>query len=548
MGFSLRLTSSSTVATCGSEAPRAAHDGPAAHSSLPPIRAGLIVLVLAAASGSFQKAYAWGQEGHSIVAEIAQRRLSPEATANVARLIGSGASLASVASWADDVRGARPETYNWHFVDIAKADAIYVEERDCKASAKGDCVVKALNRLKREVRCGANDAAKAEALKFAVHFIGDIHQPLHAVGDLLGGNGVPISGSIHGKICKGACDIKSEASNLHSLWDSGLIRRTVYDWGDYVARLEGGWLLTEKGWQITVPESVEDWADQSHAIGQLVWSPSLVPADGVLDDKYYAAALPILDQQLALAGVRLARFLNEAFGSQQCTGADIAPKFPSTESGLGRFANAGEAKLAAIAYHDAKLADGRTQYESDQATVSDAAINYIASRATVVTRPAIVLDIDETSLDNWVQLRANDFAYLPAVPCDLQKKGTGCGSGAWEADGKAPAVSSTLRLFRAAKQAGVAIFFITGRGEDAQKRAATERNLRDAGFDGWTALIMRPSGVRAPSAASYKAIERARLALQGYSVIANIGDQPSDLSGGYAETPFLMPNPFYRIQ
>src|SRR5262245_39018333 len=70
-------------------------------------------------------ACAWGQEGHSIIAEIAQRRLSPQATAEVARLLGPNHSLASIASWADDIRDERPETYNWHFVDLPITDDHY---------------------------------------------------------------------------------------------------------------------------------------------------------------------------------------------------------------------------------------------------------------------------------------------------------------------------------------------------------------------------------------------------------------------------------------
>ena len=125
-------------------------------------------------------ALAWGPEGHSIIAEIAQRRLSPTAAQLVEKLLGRGHSLASVASWADDARSERPETTNWHFVDVPIAVTQYDPARDCKKSDKGDCIVEELERLRKELRCGP-DANKADALKFVVHFIGDIHQPLHTV-------------------------------------------------------------------------------------------------------------------------------------------------------------------------------------------------------------------------------------------------------------------------------------------------------------------------------------------------------------------------------
>ncbi len=93
------------------------------------------------------QALAWGPEGHSIIAELAQRRLSPRMAAEVERLPGPGQSLASVASWADDVRDVRPEIYNWHFVDLALAEDRYAAAKHCHASEKGDCIVAELERL-----------------------------------------------------------------------------------------------------------------------------------------------------------------------------------------------------------------------------------------------------------------------------------------------------------------------------------------------------------------------------------------------------------------
>lgn len=269
-------------------------------------------------SGVITPASAWGEDGHSIIAEIAQRRLSPEAAATVNRLLGPGVSLASIASWADDVRSERPQTYNWHFVDIPLDKADYDEHRDCANNAGGDCVVRELQRLKTELRCAATDDARRDALKFTVHFVGDIHQPLHTVGDRRGGNEVRVHGVIHGSTCRGRCDIADESSNLHSLWDTGLIRRTVWDWGAYVDRLENGVLKTDSLRQRAATGSAADWAVETHAVAQQVWNDRLVPPDGTLDDRYYAAVLPLLDRQLALAGVRLAGFLNEAYASSRC--------------------------------------------------------------------------------------------------------------------------------------------------------------------------------------------------------------------------------------
>src|SRR5262245_20991571 len=149
------------------------------------------VLLAAVLCFSCQHVLAWGQEGHAIVAEIAQRHLSPKARARVAEILGVGVSLASISTWADDARSSRPKTYNWHFVDIPLDIRTYDAARDCKmVPEKGDCVVAAVARLRRELAArGTPPMARREALKFLVHFIGDLHQPLHTLLEEHGGNG-----------------------------------------------------------------------------------------------------------------------------------------------------------------------------------------------------------------------------------------------------------------------------------------------------------------------------------------------------------------------
>jgi len=204
----------------------------------------------------------------------------------------------------------------------------------------------------------------------------------------------------------------------------------------------------------------------------------------------------------------------------------------------GQPPNLGELKTEILVYHRSGA------YDHDLAAVAAAARAYVERRAAAAVRPALVLDIDETSLTNWPEIVANDFGYIPDGPCDRLPRGP-CGVKAWEQSSRSEAIAPMLGLFRAVRAKGVAVFFITGRRED--ERAATERNLRQAGYDGWAGLVLRPVGSTAPSAADYKAAERARIEAAGYTIIANVGDQPSDLAGGHAERSFLLPNPFYRI-
>ena len=186
-------------------------------------------------------------------------------------------------------------------------------------------------------------------------------------------------------------------------------------------------------------------------------------------------------------------------------------------------------------------------YERGVAAVAAQAQAYIEAHAAGAVKPALVLDIDETALSNWPRIIADDFGYIPSGACNRLPRGP-CGSIAWEMMAKAPAIEPTLELFKAARGRKVAVFFITGRPE--RERAATTRNLRRAGYGGWTQLIMKPDGLRLKSAVDFKAPQRAKIAARGYTIIANMGDQPSDLAGGHPDDPaaqFLLPNPFYRI-
>ena len=169
---------------------------------------------------------------------------------------------------------------------------------------------------------------------------------------------------------------------------------------------------------------------------------------------------------------------------------------------------------------------------------------WIAERAPQVNRPALVLDIDDTALTNWEVIQADDFGRIINGRCTALPEGP-CGWAAWDLLGRAPVIEPTLRLFRQARALDVAVFFITGRPES--QRAATEQNLRNVGYDGYAALRMVPEGAHYASAAAFKAPGRAAIEAEGYTIIANVGDQPSDLAGGHAERTFLLPNPFYRI-
>lgn len=148
-------------------------------------------------------------------------------------------------------------------------------------------------------------------------------------------------------------------------------------------------------------------------------------------------------------------------------------------------------------------------------------------------RPALVLDIDETSLSNWNYLRAYQFGITPRTFREWVKKHDD------------PAIAPTLTLYRTAREAGVDVFFISGRREGL--RADTERQLRAAGYEEWKRLILRPENDTNPSAIPFKTAARREIEREGYTIILNMGDQESDLAGGFARHRIKLPNPYYFI-
>jgi acid phosphatase len=188
-----------------------------------------------------------------------------------------------------------------------------------------------------------------------------------------------------------------------------------------------------------------------------------------------------------------------------------------------------------------------TRYDEEIAKALRKARDWVDRRAGHVKKPALVLDIDETSLSNWKEIYQNDFGYIVTGACDFSK-GSACGAMAWERSAAAEAIKPTLALFNAAKAEHVTVFFITGRSEGPDERNATEKNLESVGYDGWQRLYMRTREFDGPSVAPFKTWARRDIAAQGYVIIANVGDQWSDLEGGYAERRFKLPNPFYYVQ
>lgn len=173
------------------------------------------------------------------------------------------------------------------------------------------------------------------------------------------------------------------------------------------------------------------------------------------------------------------------------------------------------------------------RYAEDIAAVAAEANAWLEERVAAKKpgeRLAIVLDIDETALSNLPELRGNDYGYRPVswVP--------------WVRSGKAPAIAPVLELFRAARRHDIAVMLLTGRTEG--DRPGTEANLRAVGYDGWAQLHFKPEN-SPDTTGAFKTAWRQRLIAEGWTIVANVGDQESDFAGGLAERIFKLPCPFY---
>jgi hypothetical protein len=242
----------------------------------------------------------WGWDAHKMVCTIAWWEMGNETKAAVSDLIDTDMGYERFMEsclWADDVRGKIKKYDRWstaHYVNLPRGAAQFELDRDC-----GDtfCVVEGII----ESRATLSDpktpsAGRLEALKFLSHFVGDIHQPMHAgYGDDRGGNDTKV-------------DVFGSPSNLHAAWDYGILERTNLTWVDYASRLF--FEITDEdraNWDVLDPAT---WTEESFAI---ISKTAYNFQDGQIGEAYYTKHIHILETRIKQAGVRLANDLDRIF-------------------------------------------------------------------------------------------------------------------------------------------------------------------------------------------------------------------------------------------
>ena len=316
------------------------------------MRAAIFAFLLVVAIVSLPaRARAWGCQGHQVIALLAEKHLSPHALAMLKRILngspidvslnryckeGGIDAMADSSTWADDFRTQHPETAPWHYIDIPLGTTQRDIEKFCEP--KESCVTRAIADQLAILRSSETDPRKrADALRFLIHFVGDLHQPLHAAtNNDQGGNCVPVAFFDSLPQLRNP-QTESYAPNLHGVWDVNIFgKATTGKTVDQVATdLDRSFRKNMARWQKDT-EDIDAWAWESYqlavknAYGKLparirVEAPQpisscaddnhiatrMLQLNEHLNEPYQASAAPIVRERLAQAGARLALLLNQ---------------------------------------------------------------------------------------------------------------------------------------------------------------------------------------------------------------------------------------------
>ena len=308
----------------------------------------LIVLLLPATL------FAWGGDGHQIVCLIAEERLSPVSKAGIRELLhGQHISDAVIASWADNVRRERPSTGPWHYVDIPIDAPAFDEGRD---GQQHNNVIDKINDFAKVLGDPkAPTAERADALKFLVHFVGDIHQPLHCAerNHDKGGNGRLVF----------FLD-QPRAVNLHFVWDASILLHHKGATPTLAYALVLNSKISGEEADRWTKGTAENWANEGHDLARTVVYEG-VPAQGPppkLDQVYVERATEVVDQQLEKGGVRLAAILNRCFTTSFLSAQSNAASSQPTNRPLAvdlKDAAALQAAMGSVAIVDGTVASAQ---------------------------------------------------------------------------------------------------------------------------------------------------------------------------------------------
>jgi hypothetical protein len=246
-------------------------------------------------------ALGWGRTAHRASARLADSRLSPRARDAVRGLLDQGESLADASTWADENSREIPGSASWHFVNVPVTANRY-DPRDCR---RNGCVVSKVAEFRAVLLDrNASRSRRRTALRFFVHLVQDLHQPMHVADrDDRGGNNLQLR---YGRY---------DNTNLHQVWDSGLLRQGFRSEEQLLRAIEERAL--EPAARDWLKGGIEDWANESLAVGRHAYevpgSTALLRTGASIGRDYERANLPLAVDRVARSGVRLAAMLNAIF-------------------------------------------------------------------------------------------------------------------------------------------------------------------------------------------------------------------------------------------
>ena len=244
-------------------------------------------------------ALAWGPRGHRASAKLAESRLSPRARAIIRDLLEPGESLADASTWADENNRNIPGSAAWHFVNVP-VSALHYDSRDCRPRG---CVVSKIGEFRSILADSqAPRSRRRTALRFFIHLVQDLHQPMHVADrNDRGGNNLQLR---YGRY---------DNTNLHQVWDSGLLNQGYRNEAELLRAMDD--LAQEPDAGHWLKGQIEDWADESLEVGRRAYripgTNSILRTGDSIGRDYERANVPLVTDRLARSGVRLAFLLNQ---------------------------------------------------------------------------------------------------------------------------------------------------------------------------------------------------------------------------------------------
>jgi hypothetical protein len=241
----------------------------------------------------------WGYTGHRTIGLIAENNLNLKAKATIKNLLGD-TSIADACTWADDARREPQfkETGNWHFLNLPLGLNFQDFKKYVDTIGKDNVYSALINAEQILKDKKSTREQQVHSLKFLMHFVGDLHQPMHiSRAEDKGGNTIQLN-------------YEGKGTNLHSLWDTKMLEHQGLTYAQLAAKYSQVAPADIKQWQ---KDPLIIWIWESYQISSQLYAEVDAMGKRVIDDEYYQKHLPVVEKRIQQAGIRLAGLLNQIY-------------------------------------------------------------------------------------------------------------------------------------------------------------------------------------------------------------------------------------------